>query len=181
VKKRNRSGARTKKLLAKAAAEKAEQHRTGAYGPADPMPDGKTRQARKDAITHLKTCTSVDRLSPVQEAAANEIEKVFLARCSDCLTKAQSLERVDKEYTAGTADWLIDAGRRYDKFAKWSKLNAQQTGINVHMLLLDIYMDGLTLNQCDLRLRKRHLSSKKAIIEGLSMYGILAGWTKIAA
>jgi len=128
VKKRNRSGARTKKLLAKAAADKAEQHRLGAYGPADLRPDGSMPVARMDAISYM---ARNNQLPSEEEAAALEIMRVYTSICHDVFAKVQTFERVNGGTQKADEARDIDAARRYREFTSWSASHLKPRNLQI--------------------------------------------------
>jgi len=153
----------------------ADEARTakGEFGPADPMPDGRKRVPCYDAISRLK---ATGKLPPELERASNEILEVFKARVSGLLVKSQQFERVDQSINELEAEWLLAASQRYDRWATWAQERKAVTGINVHRLILDVFMDGWTLVQCDRRLRRRDGTAKLEIQKGLVAYALLSKW-----
>lgn len=177
-KRRNRSAQRTRKQAEQREQEERARLRAGQYGPADPMPDGTPRKARQDALSYLQ---GKGILTVQQERAAAEIQEVFISRVGSLLPRAQEYERVDRARVEINMERAIDAGRRYDAWAEWSKRNTADTKINVHELILDVILDGLSLRAADAKFRKKKGTAKHQILHGLHMYAQLSGWIRNVA
>ena len=146
------------------------------HGPADPMPDGSKRIARTDAISYM---ANNGQLSPTEETAAREIERVYTSICAGLFPKVQNFERM----SGGTARLDeardIDAARRYRAFADWSA--AHRTPRNLHEILIDVLVDGLSAQQLERRHRMRNGSGSLWVRRGLRQYALLSGWARVAA
>jgi len=114
------------------------------------------------------------QLSPAEETAAREIERVYNSICAGVFAKVQNLDRV-----SGGAPKLdnareIAASKRYRDFAEWSKAN--QSPRNLHAILIDVIVDGLSAQQLERRRHMRNGSGPDWIKRGLRQYAILAEW-----
>jgi hypothetical protein len=172
LKKRRHKLTAQKKRATQREAVVAEEIKIGAHGPADPMPDGRIRQGQEDVFMRLKR---LGQLTADMEWAVDEILIVYRSRTSALWARVADMQRVAGQASTQDSAWLIDAGRRYDKWADWAKRDALKTGINTHSLILDIFNDSLTLGACDAVLRRRKGTSKAVIERGLNMYATLAG------
>jgi len=184
VKKRqNRSGARNRAKQAKAAAEKAEQRRLGAYGPADPRPDGSARVAYMDAISDI---AEGGGLAPLQEQAAREISLVYTRRTKPLFAKTASYERVDVSTPFDCDDRDVLQEARYNEFGRWSKANTYiktngRYGRNYLEMILDACISDVGIRAFERRQGMKSGTGAMWLKRGLTQYAVLAKWMKIAA
>ncbi len=174
MRKRNRGTNKAKRRVEVQEQARVEDIRAGALGPPDPMPDGSQRKARLDALSRLK---QLGQISPDMERALFEILDVFKARTSLLFARSQSFERVDRSSCHGELEWLLTAGKRYNEWAALMKGRE----INAHELIMDVFLDGWTLKECDRRIGRRKGTAKVEIQKALIAYCIAAGWMRRVA
>ena len=177
-KRKNRSALKERQQALLKSKKAHERNARYEFGPADQMPTGQKRETRQDAISFLK---NTGQISPTQEQAALEFIEVFYFKCAGSLAKSQSYERQDRGGDVTHAEWLVDACKRYDAFANWSKENRATTKQNWHEVLLDVCVDGLNLTQIDRGRKWRNGTAKRVILDSLTQYAVLAGWIRRAA
>ena len=181
-KRRNRSALKERQQALLRSKQAQEKHARYEYGPADPMPDGSTRKAGEDVISYL---VINNRLSPVQEAAAREIELIFRLTTQGLWAKTQDLgdhlERVGSSFQSGDLSRYIDAHERYADFADWSKRHIRQTKRNYHQLILDAVIYGDKMRDFERRNGMKNGTGAAWIIRGLTQYAVCANWLTTAA
>lgn len=174
----NKSGERKRRQDSAKAEQERQRNARYEYGPADPMPDGSKRKAGEDVIGYL---VQTGKLTPIQEAAAREIELVFMLRTQGLWAKTQELERIDQAFESGDLSKYMDMERRYDAFAAWSAENRIRTKRNYHALILDACIHGDGVRDFERRNGIKNGTGYVWIMRGLNQYAVCANWITTAA
>lgn len=173
-KRRNKGAVKAKRRDEQETQGRVERLKTGEMGAPDPMPDGSVRVAQQDAISRMK---NEGKLTPTQEHAALEIQRVYIERCSAVFAKTQNLDRVDSSSGNGV-EHNAEAHRRFIEFGEWSRARERDTGFNVMSLILDIFGQGYSLTECDKVIGRRRHTARGEILGALTHYAVCAGWER---
>ena len=154
--------------------KKTKRRRAGKVIIADAATKETRAKLKRDPVQEL---AYRNKIAPVHEQAAREINAVFTARTCSLWAKAQNLTRIgggrpDMEWPSS----LKAAARRYDAWANTLSREHHNGAPPLLYVAIDMVVDGRSGNEVDTERKQRKGTASDWLVRALKRYVKEAGW-----